>query len=65
MAKTKSSSTQKEYRVYSDQSQDRELADKLLDLFIGAFMKSELDELQAQRDNICPQSSNKEDGSNE
>ena len=65
MTKTKSSPTQTEYRVYSDQSQDRELADKLLDLFIRAFMKSELDELQAQRDNICPQSSNKEDESNE
>lgn len=64
MAKTKSS-TQTEYRVYSDKSQDRELADKLLDLFIRAFMKSELDELQAQRDNICPQSSNEEDESNE
>lgn len=53
------------FNVYSDQSQDRELADKLLDLFIRAFMKSELEELQAQRDNICPQSSNKEDESNE
>lgn len=53
------------FNVYSGQSQDRELADKLLDLFIRAFMKSELEELQAQRDNICPQSSNKEDESNE
>lgn len=53
------------FNVYSEQNQDYELANKLLDLFIRAFMKSELDELQAQRDNSCPQSSNKEDESNE
>ena len=65
--KTSSSNTssQTEYRVYSDKSQDNELVSKLLDLFIRAYIESELDELQTQRDNNCPQGSNKEDESNE
>ena len=65
--KTSNSKTsqQTEYRVYSDKSQDRELASKLLDLFIRAYIESELDELQTQRDNSCPQSSNEEDKRNE
>lgn len=59
-------SSQTEYRVYSDKSQDNELASKLLDLFIRAYIESELDELQTQRNNSCPQDSNKEeDESNE
>lgn len=58
-------SSQTEYRVYSDKSQDGKLVSKLLDLFIRAYIESELDEQQSQRDNICPQSSNKEDESNE
>lgn len=65
--KTSSSNTssQTEYRVYSDKSQDSELASKLLDLFIRAYIESELDEQQTQRDNSCPQGSNKEDERNE
>ena len=65
--KTSNSNTspQTEYRVYSDKSQDSELVSKLLDLFIRAYIESELDELQTQRDNSCPQGSNKEDESNE
>ena len=65
--KTSNSKTsqQTEYRVYSDKSKDRELASKLLDLFIRAYIESELDEQQSQRDNSCPQGSNKEDESNE
>lgn len=58
-------SQQTEYRVYSDKSQDSELVSKLLDLFIRAYIESELDELQTQRNNSCPQSSNKEDKRNE
>ena len=58
-------SQQTEYRVYSDKSQDSELVSKLLDLFIRAYMESKLDELQTQRNNSCPQSSNKEDKRNE
>ena len=65
--KTSSSnnSSQTEYRVYSDKSQDSELVSKLLDLFIRAYIESELDEQQTQRNNSCPQGSNKEDESNE
>ena len=65
--KTSSSKTsqQTEYRVYSDKSQDSELVSKLLDLFIRAYIESELDELQTQRNNSCPQSSNEEDKRNE
>ena len=58
-------SSQTEYRVYSDKSQDSELVSKILDLFIRAYIESELDEQQTQRNNSCPQSSNKEDESNE
>ena len=58
-------SQQTEYRVYSDKSQDSELVSKLLDLFIRAYIESELDELQTQRNNNCPQSSNEEDKRNE
>ena len=58
-------SSQTEYRVYSDKSQDSELASKLLDLFVRAYIVSELDELQTQRNNSCPQSSNEEDKRNE
>ena len=58
-------SSQTEYRVYSDKSQDSELVSKLLDLFVRAYIESELDEQQTQRNNSCPQSSNKEDESNE
>ena len=65
--KTSNSNTspQTEYRVYSDKSQDSELVSKLLDLFIRAYIESELDEQQSQRNNSCPQGSNKEDESNE
>ena len=65
--KTSNSKTsqQTEYRVYSDKSKDSELVSKLLDLFIRAYMESELDELQTQRNNSCPQSSNEEDKRNE
>ena len=65
--KTSNSNTspQTEYRVYSDKSQDSELVSKLLDLFIRAYIESELDEQQTQRNNSCPQGSNKEGESNE
>ena len=65
--KTSNSNTspQTEYRVYSDKSQDSELVSNLLDLFVRAYIESELDEQQTQRDNSCPQGSNKEDESNE
>jgi hypothetical protein len=49
---------------YSTESKEK-LQDTLLDIFIRAYMKSVLDELYPQRDNICPQGSNKEDESNE
>ena len=51
--------------IYSDKSQDNELVSKLLDLFVRAYIESELDEQQTQRNNSCPQGSNKEDESNE
>ena len=63
--KTSNNSPRTEYRVYSDKSQDNELASKLLDLFVRAYIESELDEQQTQRNNSCPQSSNEEDESNE
>ena len=65
--KTSSSNTspQTEYRVYSDKSQDSELVSKLLGLFVRAYIESELDEQQNQRNNSCPQGSNEEDESNE
>ena len=65
--KTSNSKTsqQTEYRVYSDKSQDSELASKLLDLFVRAYIESELDEQQTQRNNSCPQDNNEEDKRNE
>lgn len=45
---------------YSTESKDSLQAD-LLDIFLRAYMESVLDELYIQRNNSCPQSSNKED----
>lgn len=45
---------------YSTESKDYLQAD-LLDIFLRAYMESVLDELYIQRNNSCPQSSNKED----
>lgn len=61
---TKTTSTPKQptpYNVnYSTESKDCLQAD-LLDIFLRAYMESVLDELYIQRNNSCPQSSNKED----
>jgi spore coat polysaccharide biosynthesis protein SpsF (cytidylyltransferase family) len=52
-----------EYRIYSEHSQDTELANKLLDLFVQAFINTELDTLISQRSNNNPIS--EEDKTNE
>ena len=43
-----------EYRIYSEHSQEGELANKLLDLFVQAFINTELDTLMTQRSNNNP-----------
>lgn len=40
-----------EYRVYTEKNQDSLLTDKLLDLFVQAFINKELDTLANQRSN--------------
>jgi hypothetical protein len=52
-----------EYRIYSDSVQDTILVDKLLDLFVQAFINTELDTLISQRSNNNPIS--EEDKTNE
>lgn len=54
-----------EYKVYMGKGQEEEveLANKLLDIFVQAFIKRELDTLANQRSNINP--INKEDESND
>lgn len=43
-----------EYRVYSDSGEDNILVDRLLDLFVHAFMCTELDIPTNQRSNNPP-----------
>lgn len=43
-----------ECRIYSDQAEDTILVDKLLDLFVQAFINTELDTLMSQRSNNNP-----------
>ena len=50
-----------EYRIYMEHSQEGELVDKLLDLFVHAFIKTELDEIISWRDNTTPQSEQSEE----
>lgn len=52
-----------EYRIYSNQAEDTELVNKLLDLFVQAFINTELDTLISQRSNNNPIS--EEDKTNE
>lgn len=61
MAKKQQDKT--EYRIYSNQVQDTILVDKLLDLFVQAFINTELDTLISQRSNNNPIS--EEDKTNE